>query len=81
MGMADKKSLEVVLAEFRKGIAHHRAQGVSEERIRQILGEAIWLAFQEVKDPELRTWLCVEFSKAAHLAPIVTNYAANWTIH
>lgn len=67
MGTTDKKSLEAMLAEFRKGIAHHRAQGVSEERIRQVLGEAIWLAFQQVKDPELRAWLCVEFSKAAQL--------------
>ena len=81
MGTTDKKSLEAVVTEFRKGIAHHRAQGVSEERIRQILGEVIWLAFQEVKDPELRAWLCVEFSKAAHLAPIITNYPANWTLH
>ena len=81
MGTTDKKSLELVLAEFRQGIAHHRAQGVSEERIRHILGEAIWLAFQQVKDPELRAWLCVEFSKAAHLAPIITNHPANWTLH
>jgi hypothetical protein len=27
MGMADKKSLEVMVTEFREGIAHHRAQG------------------------------------------------------
>lgn len=81
MGTTDKKSLEAVLTEFRKGIAHRRAQGVSEERIRQILGEAIWLAFQQVKDPELRAWLCIEFSKAAHLPPIITNYPANWTLH
>ena len=81
MGTKEKKSLKTVLAEFRKGIAYRRAQGVSEERIRQYLGEAIWLAFQEVKDPELRAWLCVEFSKAAHLAPIITNYPANWMLH
>ena len=49
MGPKDKKSLEPVLAEFRTGIAHHRAQGATEQRIRQILGEAIWLAFQQVK--------------------------------
>jgi hypothetical protein len=81
MGTTDKKSLEAVLAEFRKGIAYHRAQGVSEERIRQILGEAIWLAFQQVKDPELRTWLCVEFSKAARVAPIVANHPASRMLH
>ena len=67
MGPRDKKSLELVLAEFRTGIAHHRAQGAIEQRIRQLLGEAIWLAFQQVKDPELRAWLCDEFSKAARV--------------
>ena len=76
-----KKSLEAVLAEFRKGIAHHRAEGASEERIRQILGEAIWLAFQQVEDPELRAWLCDEFSKAARVAPIVTNHPASRRLH
>ena len=81
MGTPNKKSLEPVLAEFRRGIAHHRAQGGTEERIRQILGEAIWLAFQQVKDPELRAWLCEEFSKAANVAPIVTNYPAISTLH
>ena len=50
MGPRDKKSLEPVLAEFRTGIAHHRAEGATEQRIRQLLGEAIWLAFQQVKD-------------------------------
>ena len=64
MGPRDKKSLEPVLAEFRTGIAHHRAQGATEQRIRQILGEAIWLAFQQVKDPELRAWLCDEFRQS-----------------
>ena len=76
-----KKSLEAVLAEFREGIAHHRAQGASEERIRHILGESIWLAFQQVEDPELRAWLCEEFSKAARVAPIVTNHPASPTLH
>ena len=81
MGTKDKKSLEVVLAEFRKGIAHHRAKGATEQRIRQLLGEAIWLACQQVKDPELRAWLCNEFSKAARVAPIVTNHPASQTLH
>jgi hypothetical protein len=81
MGTTDKKSLEAVLAEFRKGISHHRSQGVSEERIRQILGEAIWLAFQQVKDPELRAWLCIEFSQAARVAPIVTKHLASRMLH
>ena len=77
MGPRDKKSLEPLLAEFRTGIAHYRAQGATEQRIRQILGEAIWLAFQQVTDPELRTWLCDEFSKTARLAPIATNHPAS----
>jgi hypothetical protein len=81
MGAKDKKSLEAALAEFRKGIAHHRADGATEERIRQILGEAIWLAFQQVEDPELRAWLCDEFSKAARVAPIITNYPGSPTLH
>jgi len=76
-----KKSLEAVLAEFREGISHHRAQGATEERIRQILGEAIYLAFQQVKDPEQRAWLCEAFSKAARVAPIVTNYPARPRLH
>jgi hypothetical protein len=33
-----KERLEPILAEFRKGIAHHRAEGATEERIKQILG-------------------------------------------
>ena len=77
MGPRDKKALEPLLAEFRTGIAHYRAQGATEQRIRQILGEAIWLAFQQVKDPDLRTWLCDEFSKTARLAPIATNHPAS----
>ena len=81
MGTTNKESLKPVLAEFRKGIAHHRAQGATEERIRRILGEAIWLAVQEVKDPNLRAWLCEEFSKAARVAPIVTNHPANRKLH
>ena len=81
MGTSDKKSLEAVLAEFRRGIAHHRAQGATEDRIRQILGEAIHLAFQQVKDREQRAWLCEEFSKAARVALIVTNHPASPTVH
>jgi hypothetical protein len=76
-----KKSLKAVLAEFRKGIAYRRAQGVSEQRIRQYLGEAIWLVTQEVKDPELQTWLCVEFRKAVRVAPILTIHPASRTLH
>ena len=81
MGTSDKKSLEAMLAEFRRGIAHHRAQGATEERIRQILGEAIHLAFQQVKDREQRAWLCEELSKAARVALIVTNHPASPTLH
>jgi hypothetical protein len=53
----------------------------TEERIKQILGASIWLAVEQVDDPELCAWLCDEFSKAAHVAPIVTNYPASWTRH
>src|SRR5262245_23026402 len=60
-----KKSLELVLAEFRKGIAHHRAEGATEERIRQILSASIRLTVKEVHDPRLCIWLCDEFSEAA----------------
>lgn len=81
MGTTNKKSLKPVLAEFRRGIAHHRAQGATEEHIRQILGESIWLAFQLVEDKRLRTWLCEEFSKAAKVSPIVTHYPASRKLH
>ena len=46
-----RKYLEAVLAEFRRGIAHHPAQGATEDRIRQILGEANHLAFSASKRP------------------------------
>jgi hypothetical protein len=49
MKKTNKKSLKAVVAEFRRCIAHYRAQGASEERIRQVLGEAIHGAFHEVK--------------------------------
>jgi hypothetical protein len=81
MGAQDKKSLEAVVEEFRVGIAHHRARGVSEKRIRRLLGEAIWLAFQEVGDPTVRAWICDEFSEAAGFTPIVANHPVNLTRH
>lgn len=81
MGTKAKKSLELVLAEFRKGIAHHRAEGATEERIRQILSASIRLAVQEVHDPKLCVWLCDEFSKAARVAPIVTSHPLSQTLH
>ena len=65
------------VADLKKALDRAVAQGATEQRIRQILGEAIWLAFQQVKDPELRTWLCDEFSKTARLAPIATNHPAS----
>ena len=76
-----KKSLELVLAEFRKGIAHHRAEGATEERIRQILSASIRLAVQEVHDPKLCVWLCDEFSKAARVAPIVNSHPLSHALH
>jgi hypothetical protein len=72
-----RRSLELVLAEFRKGIAHHRAQGATEERIRQILSASIRLAVQEVEDAKLCVWLCDEFSKAA----IVNSHPLSQTLH
>jgi hypothetical protein len=76
-----KRSLEHVLAEFRKGIAHHRAAGATEERIRQILSASIRFAVQEVDDPELCVWLCDEFSKAAKVAPIVNTHPLGRAVH
>jgi hypothetical protein len=81
MGARDRKSLEPVLEAFRTGIAHYRAQGATEQRIRQILGEAIWLAFQQVTDPDLRAWLCDEFSKAARVPLIPTNHPSSRKLH
>jgi hypothetical protein len=76
-----KERLEPILAEFRKGIAHHRADGATEERINQILAASVRLAVQQVDDPELCLWLCDEFTKAAKVAPIVTNHPASLTLH
>jgi hypothetical protein len=81
MNLKAKKSLELVLAEFRKGIAHHRAEGATEGRIRQILSASIRFAVQEVHDPKLCVWLCDEFSKAANLAPIVNGHSPSLTLH
>ena len=67
MGTKNKKSLEAVLAEFRRDIAHYRSESASNERIRRLLGEAIHVAFQEIKDPELRAWFCDELDKAAQV--------------
>ena len=82
--MIDKKAKQrfrPVVDEFRRGIAHHRAEGATEERIRQLLGASLWLVLQEVDDPIVRAWLCEEFTKAARLAPILTNCSANSTLH
>jgi hypothetical protein len=81
MKKTNKKSLKAVVAEFRRCIAHYRAQGASEERIRQVLGEAIHGAFHEVKDPEERAWLCEEFDKAARVTAIVSSHASNRMLH
>lgn len=76
-----KKRFEPVIEEFRRGILHHRAEGATEALIKRLLGESIWLAFKEVKDPEVRAWLCEEFRKAARVSPIVSHYAVGPTIH
>jgi hypothetical protein len=76
-----KESLKSVLDEFRTGVAYHRAEGATEERIRQILAASVRLAVQQVDDPELCIWLCDEFTKVADVAPIVTNHPASLTLH
>jgi hypothetical protein len=76
-----RNRLKSWLAEFRKGVAYHRAEGASEERIRQILSAGIRLAVQGVQDAELCAWLCDEFSKAADLAPIVNTHPLTQTLH
>lgn len=81
MKKTDKKFLKAVVAEFRRCIASHRGQRSSEERIRQILGEAIHLAFQEVKDPQERAWLCEEFDKAVRVEAIVVTHPASRKLH
>jgi len=68
-----KKRFEPVMEEFRIGIAHHRAEGATEALIKRLLGESIWLAFNEVEDPEVRAWLCDEFRKASRVSPILSN--------
>ena len=82
--MIDSKTKErfsPVIAEFRTGIAHHRAEGADEALIKRLLGEAIWLALREVEDAEIRAWLCEEFSKAARVPPIVSTCPGNPTVH
>jgi hypothetical protein len=81
MNAKAKESLKPVLAEFRRGIAHHRAEGATEERIKQILSASVRLAVQQVDDPELCAWICEEFTIAAKVAPIVTNHPASPTRH
>jgi hypothetical protein len=76
-----KERLRPILAEFRNGIAHHRAKGATGERIRQILAASVRLAVQQVDDPELCAWLCEEFTKAAMVAPIIANHPASRTLH
>jgi len=76
-----KKRFEPVMEEFRIGIAHHRAEGATEALIKRLLGESIWLAFNEVEDPEVRAWLCDEFRKAALISPIISNHVPGSTIH
>lgn len=77
----DKRRFWPVIEEFRRGIAHHRAEGASETLIKRLLGASIWLAFEEVEDPEIRAWLTDEFSKAARVSPIVPNYPLDRTVH
>jgi hypothetical protein len=81
MDPSPKRSLEAVLAEFRKGIAYHRAKGATEEQIKQLLSASIRLAVKEIDDAQLCAWLCDEFSKAARVAPIVNNHPSSQALH
>ena len=81
MNVKAKKTLEVVLAPFRRGIAHHRPRGATEERFKLILSASVRLAVQQIENPRLCVWLCEEFGKAARVAPIVTNRPASPTLH
>jgi hypothetical protein len=76
-----KKRLAPIVAEFRKGIAHHRAAGASERQIKELLGASLRLALEHVEDPKLRAWLCEEFRNAAKLTLITTNYSPSRTRH
>ena len=76
-----KHLLQRVLEEFREGIAHHRAEGASEARIKQILSASVRLAGQQIDDPELCVWLCEEFAMAAKLAPILATHPKSPTLH
>lgn len=76
-----KRRFWPVIEEFRREIAHHRAEGASERLIKRLLGASVWLAFQEVEDPEIRAWLTDEFTKATRVSPIVPNYPLDRTVH
>jgi hypothetical protein len=82
--MIDKKTqkrFEPILEEFRNGIAHHRAKGTTESRIRSILTASVRLAVEQVEDPELCVWLCDRFTEAAKVAPIVPNHGSSQKLH
>jgi len=76
-----KERFERVIAEFRREIACHRAEGATDTQIKELLGASLWLALQEVDDPELRKWVCEEFGKAARLPRIITSYPLSGTLH
>lgn len=76
-----KERINSIIAEFRREIARHRAEGATEAQIKQLLGASIWRALQEVEDPELRAWVCEEFGKAARVPSIVTGYPPSGTLH
>ena len=82
--MIDKKTqmrFEPILEEFRRGIAHHRAKGTTENRIKNILTASVRLAVQQVEDPELCVWLCDRFTEAAKVAPITANHESSLKLH
>jgi hypothetical protein len=76
-----KERFKPVIADFRREIASRRAEGATEAQIKQLLGASIWLALQEVEDPELRAWVCEEFGKVARVSAMVTSYPLSGTLH
>jgi hypothetical protein len=76
-----KKSFERMLAEFRRMVALHRAEGATEEHIRRLLGASMWVAIQGIDDVTVRAWVCDEFTKAARSVPIANCNPVSWTVH
>ena len=76
-----KQRFAHILEEFRKGIAHHRAMGTTENRIKNILSASVRLAVHQVEDPELCAWLCERFTEAAKREPIAATHDSSRKLH